>query len=943
MSEAVKKTYKHGFLYKIAVTFLTVIIIVVLCIGGFLAYSALDGAEPAVCVPQGFYAYATVPSAGAFLQKTVSVQTLDSLPAGQHTAKLQGSLRSLRISPVLSAKWFNFASNFRTDAAFYSNGAYIICAKLGFRSAAVRLFSVVVKYNTSLLSSFLSMENLSRETENGFLYWIYDAGNGQKIYIGAYKDLLIGSSSHALFMQTIQTTKVSETPQNVQTVKRFIRETKKAGADTFGILTDINYFTESIGKSPAYCNIIADLNFPEYTAVNIDLNDSALSASGNVRWDTSSDGLKTILKTKSAVPGILSRLPKSIEYITLLKIGSPSFLFEHASSLFGKDILRSYENASKSCKLLFKKSIDELFFSWMGDEIGVFGTEHTDSPVFFVSVKNERRCRDAFNQILSSAFAQKDVSAVVDGLRIPRIEFPDIIKSLLHSFNTDLPTPFYVIQNGYVYLSQSAEALAALVNEVKSGNLLVKTENWKNITRAFSSETSVFAYYTVDRHVPSFLKNNRAMKSILKNYGKGVVSVKLSASQKINFEVYAQKTASHSLAEIAAFPYECAVKIQSRIYCAKSSANVPFAYWASGQSVYALNLADQSVHTLKLDDTAYVTVQTGKTDTVKAVWAVSARGTVYKTDYSLNPAQGFPVLTGERCTASPTIMQNTALIPVADKPLILFVESNAHTYYSDEMNAKLKNPPAVYETAAAAVPRSFDSSLYLFNIEGKIADGFPVALNSISAVQGVLYKDDKAELHCAVLTEDGTFSLFRCKPEDKDSTFTGAPVGTASTTAADTANADGKDGEAGQSDEQAVSDSVYDDLCEFSVALNAPCKSQPVYSANLKMFFAVTDRGDLYKIDRNCRIIDKTAVKQKNAGSYTLTLIDLDGNGTDELLVSGGGNAIYAYTSQFIPIDGFPVSGTGTPCFIDADGDGKKELISCGIDNTIHAYTGALK
>ena len=118
MSEAVKKTYKHGFLYKIAVTFLTVIIIVVLCIGGFLAYSALDGAEPAVCVPQGFYAYATVPSAGAFLQKTVSVQTLDSLPAGQHTAKLQGSLRSLRISPVLSAKWFNFASNFRTDAAF---------------------------------------------------------------------------------------------------------------------------------------------------------------------------------------------------------------------------------------------------------------------------------------------------------------------------------------------------------------------------------------------------------------------------------------------------------------------------------------------------------------------------------------------------------------------------------------------------------------------------------------------------------------------------------------------------------------------------------------------------------------------------------------------------------------------------------------------------------
>jgi len=36
MSEAVKKTYKHGFLYKIAVTFLTVIIIVLTVMERFL-------------------------------------------------------------------------------------------------------------------------------------------------------------------------------------------------------------------------------------------------------------------------------------------------------------------------------------------------------------------------------------------------------------------------------------------------------------------------------------------------------------------------------------------------------------------------------------------------------------------------------------------------------------------------------------------------------------------------------------------------------------------------------------------------------------------------------------------------------------------------------------------------------------------------------------------
>jgi len=895
--QKVKKTKKkHGFFYNFIKTLIIIILIIVIPLAGFLIYAALDGADPAEHIPQNFYAYINLPSAGGFLQKSVSVQTLDALLAGKNTEKLQGNLRSLRASPVLSAAWFKKASNFRVDAAFYENNNYLLCAKLGFRSAPARLLPAVLKYRADLLSS---VKELSAENRNGILFWIYKISADQNAYIGFYKDLMIVSASEDLFIQAFQKQTDTEHKESVKAIKKFIKNSR---SEAFSILTDMNYFTAQIKGDTLYSRVVSQLNFPEHTAVNFDLNKKEMSVSGSCSWDSEDVGLKTVLQNKSAVPGILARLPESTDYITLIKMGEPTFLFENGAALLGRNIMRAYENAASGVRFLFQKDIQELIFSWMGDEIGIAGTADSDAPLFFISLKDEQQCRDVFSHVFSLFFVQQDVSAVVNGLRIPRIEFPDIIKALTRSFGIELSTPFYVIQDGYLYLSESAEVLATLVKEVKEGRLLVKTENWKTIARSVSPETSLFAYYTLDNRVPAFLKHNAALRSVLKDYGKGVVSVKLDPSQKMNFELYMQKTASVSRGELAAFPYDCAMKVQSRIYCGKNAQNIPFAYWTSGNSVYALNLAQRSVQSIKLDDTAYLNVHTER-GTVKAVWAVSARGTVYKTDYELNAQTGFPVLTGERCAAAPQIVNGTIVVPLTDKNLLLFVDSAAGVHYSDEMDTKLKKAPFVLGNNIAAFPRSFDSCVYLFDAEGKIAQNYPIEWDAISAVQPVLYKDANSKLHMAILTEEGVFSLM---PADVPPAAQGQPE-------------------------------------TLSVNLNAACKVQPVYSAGLKMFFVATEQGDLYKIDTQCRIIDKVSLKPKNAQNRLITLMDFDMDGSDDIFVSGGGNAVYAYSENLLPLDGFPVSGSGAPCLIDVDGDGKAELVCCGIDNKIHAYIGAVQ
>ena len=895
-----KAKKKHGIFFKIFISLTVLIFLIVLPLAGFLLYSAIDGADPAEHIPAGHYAYINLPSAGGFIQKTLSMKTLDAVFASPETAQIQGLIRSLRASPELSAWWFKTVSNVRVDAAAYTvseensggepkdKNDFLIFAKLGFRSAATRLAPVILKIKPGLISSIKELETV---TENNLKYWIYNA-NGQLIYIGTFKDCIIASTSKNLFIQSFS----KYNDENTAQIKNFIRSSRK---DSISILSNINYFTGSIKRDNSILsNAVTNLNFDKNTILNFNLHDTDLSASGNCNWQTENDGLKTILQRQSAVPGILNRLPKSASYITLINMGEPEFLFNNGTILFNSSILNSYKSASQASKFLFKKDINELLFSWMGEEIGMFGLEHSEEPIFFVSLKDENKCRAVFEDIFASIFVDKDTSAVVDGLRIPRIEFPDLVKALLRSFKIELPRPFYVISNGYLYLSQNAEAAASFVNDVKAGNLLVKTENWKTITKNISPETSIFMYYTVEDRIPNMLKGIDILKPILKDYGKGVFSIKLNKEQKLFFEFYTQKTETHSLGELAAFPYKSEEKITSNIYCGKNTSNVPFVYWAAGKTVYALNLADKTLQSLKLDDKAYLNVNIAN-NKITSVWAVSARGTVYKTDYLLKAESGFPILTGEKFGAEPKFINEGIVLPILNKPVLLFVTKDAQIFFSDTMGAKLKNSPYIFENTIAALPRSFDGEVYLFEADGKIKENYPVQLGAISAVQPILYHNEKKELWVAILMEDGKFLLKPCNGGVQ----------------------------------------VFDDEeIGYSINLNVSCRVQPVYSANLKTFFLIADAGHLYKINTQCKILDKIALKQKNADDYAITLMDLTGDKLDDVIVSGGGNAIYAYTSNLAEIYGFPVAGKGVPRLIDVDGDGTTELITCGIDNNIHSY-----
>ena len=230
-TKEVKIKKKHGVFFKIGMTFLVIVLVLVLPVAGFLIYSAIDGINPIEYIPEGHYAYVNIDSAGEFLQKTLSMQTLDSVLSSPETAQLQGTIRSFRASPMLSSWWFGSASNISLDIAAYPNGSFLIFAKLGFRSAGTRLLPLILKFKPDLLADLKELKPLD---ENGISFWQYDLGGGQAIYLLNYKDSIIASTSKNLFFSALSKKHEDE---HIKTLRKFIKE-KKGG--TLSILSDVN-------------------------------------------------------------------------------------------------------------------------------------------------------------------------------------------------------------------------------------------------------------------------------------------------------------------------------------------------------------------------------------------------------------------------------------------------------------------------------------------------------------------------------------------------------------------------------------------------------------------------------------------------------------------------------------------------------------------------------
>jgi hypothetical protein len=838
--------------------------------------------DPSAHMPEGFDAYASLPSASAFLNEALHLKAVDAALSGPESAALRGTMRSLRANPILRSPLFLKLADIRVDAAVYGEGDFVLAADLGLRSALTRLAPAMAKSFPSLLDR---AEGLSFEAAAFPPHFLFENGEFSA-YALFYRNVLVIASDLELLQAAAR-------PKAVKDKNALAKALSTRGPGSLRFLAEPASFTEGMaaGDGPL-ARLLSGLDFPSLSVVDLGLKDERVSLAMELPYLVRDESLRALFDKRSRTPQSLTRLPASTSYFSLLAAGAPSALWQAASGLLGADTQAAYKTADDAAKLAFGMGIDALLFSWMGDEQGVFGSDRGPAPVFFASIGDERARKDVFDKAFGSLLLGRDLSAVVDGVRVPRIIFPRWLRAFLESLGITLVEPFYLVHDGILYASPSAELLAGCVAELRAEELLVKTERWKETAAAISPESSAMLYYNLDRSVPFFLRSQEGLSQALKLYRRGLASLNLSGGS-LRLELSASSSPSIGLAEIAGFPVKAPGRIDSDPVAGMSPSGSPMAYWSSDRSIIAMDLSSGLFTELKLDDKAWVALD-APGGAIEAVWAVSARGTVYRCDPKLEPMPGFPLLTGLAVSAAPALSASRLAVPVSGESSLLFVDTDGRQGFSTALHARLRNAPTAAPWGLAALPRSFDSALYLLDGEGGIVPGWPVPLSGIASAPPVITDAQSiANARIAAISEEGELSAYTT----------------------DGAMAPG-----------------------FPLRLYGVFDSALAWAPAWRSFFLVSAEGTLYRVGADGQLTGSVPLKRGPAAGSLILARDENGDGREELYVAGGGDALYAYGGDLTVLEGFPVSGAGLPVFIDIDGDGRRELVTRGIDHTIHAY-----
>jgi hypothetical protein len=851
---------------------------------GLLAVSALWRSDPAAHMPAGFDAYASLPSAGSFVREALDLKALDAILSTPKLGPARAAVRSLRVEPFLRSKTFNRLADVRVDAATYEGGAFVAVASLGYRSAALRLLPLALRIAPSLFSKAKGLSYVADAMPARFEL----ASEGSRLYAIRYRDVLVVASSEALFLEAARPRLSGVDPALAEALK-------SRGSGSLRLLVDpATFVAPAAGTGKEVGALLSGIEFPALAVVDLNLKDDRIAVSMELPASTGDPALSALLERRSRTPSALSRLPESASYFSLLSAGAPGKLWEAIGPRLGDKAVAAYKSADDASKAALGMDLEGLLFSWMGDEMGVYGSSLGPEPVFFAAISDEKARRDVFNRVFGSLLVGRDISALVGDTRVPRVVFPKFLRGFLEAVGVKLVEPFYLVEDGFLYASQSAELLVACVAQAREGRLLVKTDRWKDGSGGVSPESSASIFYSLDRSVPFFMRGTTGLSAALRLYGRGVASVRL-AKGSIRLELSAVPVAGAASDLLPGFPKAAGGRMSSDPVVGKAPSGAPMAYWTQGPLVVGMDMSSGARFEATMDDAGYLALD-APGGRIAAVWAISERGTAYRMDSSLVPLAGFPRLTGQRVSGPPAVSSGRLLVPVSSEPALMLIPSDGQPRFSGSLGSRPRSRPAVSSYALAALPRSFDAELYLMDLDGALLPGWPVVLPGLASAAPVFAgADTAADGLVAAVTEAGQLFAF-------GSSAAVAPG--------------------------------------FPVRLEGSFDAAPAWAPGWRSIFVVSIEGTLWKIGLDGSMLGRVSVRHGAARGSAVTAFDSDGDGREELYVCGGGDALYAFSGDLSPLQGFPKSGSGVPAFVDVDGDGRFDLIERGADDTLRAYSG---
>jgi len=644
--------------------------------------------------------------------------------------------------------------------------------------------------------------------------------------------------------------------------------------------------------------------------------------------------ISRILAQRSQVPGMAERIPADAQYAAILSAGTLEELYQ-AALVFTPGLDEALRTADSSSRMLLGLTLNDLLFSWSGNEFAAFALEGRPHPVYAIQINDERKRQEVFNRAFRSIVLNENVRLNLDGTRIPRIEVPEFLQSLLRRWDVFVPSPYYIIHRDYMLVSESAEALLSAVRAIQRNDVLPRTAEWRNIAGGRTSASSFNLYYSLDLSIPFFLRKNTAFSGFLSLYRQGLVRMSFDRGvTDISFSLV--PGSGNGVTLVNGYPISISGRPSNRVFGTGRGEDARV-FFSSGSTAFSIKTSDNSIIELSGQGTHWIipadginTASSGGRDSSRAgnvaAWVVTDRGRVSLVDGNMEIVPGFPVLLGLRLSAPPVAYEGKLYLCDEGGKVYVVDERGSQKDWETSFNVALRSPPSFLSvssrrdttTFAAVYPKSFFGEIWLLDANGKAMPNWPAPI-AVSA--GRTRIADNGGEENEDIEHDEDVSVFGIG--------FGSPLLFAHNNRLHVAFIN-------QSGQLLVYDERAEMIPPFPINLDGIFFIQPVYDG--EFLWLASSNGTLFRVDFEGEVLSQQIPGFAVMEEGYITVFDSNNDKTPEVFITGDGNALHGYTRNFRSLENFPLPVWGRPYFVPAQGNRRAEVFGIGMSMRLYRW-----
>ncbi len=845
--------------------------------------------DPLAFLPERYVAYIQVPSIRVLYDDWLNLPAADAVLARPDLAPYRGAISDLRGLALTRSPVLQKLIDVHADVVLLPDRNLLAVLDLGWRGIVAPLARVV--------GPVLRIKGFSFTNDAGTSLYSYKSGN---------------VTIHAAFMENVAVVSLDEnvvkealarraggTGLAARASRELLDRLRLWNNQALRVIVDTPSLSgDLLAGNAAGATVLSALQLPGQSMLDAETRGDRLTIGVALPVSATLAELEKVLEAPHSPIGVLRYIPSSTSLLTVSNLGPLRDLYRLAAAVEGVNVQDVYKKADDGARSVLGTGIDDLVFSWVGSEVGVFSLPASNMPVYFAKISDTRAFTSAMAKITGSIVAGKDSSLVMDGVRVDRLTIPWYVALITNVLGVQVPEPYFLTRGDYFFASMDAENLAAVARAGETGeNIARPGSSFARLTQGLPGDSSALVWYDSSRGLPFFAGSAGTLAELLRVYGNGVAVLRASPSE-LHATLVTESASRAAAQPLAGFPVSVEGSLTGNVLAFRFADSGPaFLAWVRDRSVLVLaDAAGSKIAEAKLEQDSVLVPEQARPGILSALWAVSPGGTVWRFGPKLEPLAPFPIVTGIASPMAPALVDGMlAMYSRADTALVLVGPDGSRTVLAEKLEAPVYSAPSFASGRMAFYPKSFDAKVHLSDLTGVEAPGWPVSASGISFCSPRIVPVG-ASFVVTFLTQAGT--LYAWDPS-------GAP------------------------------------LPSFPVTLQGVYFATPeiLNADGQTVIAALSQDGSLSEVALDGRIVRQVSVPDVDGKDARLIAARLFGDARQQILIYGSGAFIAGYDSSLRPLPGFPLKGVTVPQLLDVNHDGTTDLLTAGLDGKIYAYS----